>query len=261
MWPKYLIFELLALRRPRPEERAARVDEVRPREVEVPIDQEVLLLRPAGRRDALGFRAEEPQNADGLLRQRVDRAEEGRLRVERLAGPAHERGRNHERRAVLADEEPRRARRIPRRVAARFERGAHAAGREARGVGLALDQFLAAELRDRAAFRRRRDERIVLLGGDAGERLEPVRVVGRAVFDRPVFHRGGDDVGDRRVERLSLGDGAPKRFVGVARQAAALDVVVERQGSEDLGGLRPRLRGFGAVFSPIDDALCRVVER
>ena len=97
---------------------------------------------------------------------------------------------------------------------------------------------------------RRRDERVVLLGGDAGERLEPVRVVRRAVLDRPVLHRGGDDVGGRRVERLALGDGAAQRLVDVARQPAALDVVVERERSEDLGRLRPHAAAVLALFLP-----------
>ena len=42
-----------------------------------------------------------------------------------------------------------------------------------------------------------RQERVVLLGGQAGHRLEPVRVVRRAVLHGPLLHRGGDDVGDR----------------------------------------------------------------
>ena len=47
-----------------------------------------------------------------------------------------------------------------------------------------------------AAFGRDQ-ERVVLLGGQAGHRLEPVGVVGRAVLHGPLSHRGGDDVGDR----------------------------------------------------------------
>ena len=58
------------------------------------------------------------------------------------------------------------------------------------------------------------DERVVLLGGDAGERLEPVRVVGGAVFDGPFLHRVGDDVGDLEVERAILLDGLGKVLVG-----------------------------------------------
>ena len=50
------------------------------------------------------------------------------------------------------------------------------------------------------------EKRVVLLGGDAGHRLEPVRVVGRAVLDGPVLQRAGDGVGDRRIERFAVRD-------------------------------------------------------
>ena len=182
-----LILELLALRRPRAEQRAAGVQQVGTREVEVAVDQEIFLLGAAGRGDARRARSEQLQHAHGLRRERFHRAEQRRLLVERHAGPADERGRNHQRDAVVVHEQPRRAGRIPRRVAARFEGAAHAARREARRIGLAADQLLAAELRERAAVGRRSVEGVVLFGGDAGQRLEPVREVRRAVLDRPVL--------------------------------------------------------------------------
>ncbi len=181
-----LIFHFLALRRLGAKERAAGIDQIGTREIEVAVDQEVFLLGTAGGEHALGGRAEQLQHAHRLLRHRFHRAQQRRLLVERLTGPAHERGRNDQRDAVAAvEEQPRRAGRIPRRVAARLEGGAHAAGRETRRVGLALDQFLAAELGDRRAVGCRREKRVVLLGSDAGHRLEPVRVVRRAVLDAP----------------------------------------------------------------------------
>ena len=82
---------------------------------------------------------------------------------------------------------------------------------------------------------RRREKRVVLLGGDAGHRLEPVGVVRGAVLDGPVLQRGGDDVGDRRVERLALRDGAPQRAIDVLGQPGALGFVVERERAELVG--------------------------
>ena len=242
-----LILHLLALRRLGAEERAAGVDQVGARKIEVAVDEEVLLLGTAGGVDALGRGAEQLQHANGLLRDGFHRAQQRRLLVERLTGPAHERRRNHERGAVAAvEEQPRRAGRIPRRVAARLEGGAHAAGGEARRVGLALDQLLAAELGDRRAIGRRREKRVVLLGGDSGHRLEPVRVVGRAVLDRPVLQRGRDGVSGRDVERLPSRDRRAQRAVRRLRQPLLLKLVVERKAAEDLGGFdggwRMRLR-------------------
>ncbi len=122
-----LILELLALGRLRAKERAAGVDQVGPRQVEELIDQEVFLFGAAGGHHTLGGRAEQLEDAHRLPGQRLHRAEQRRFLVERLTGPAHERGRDHQRGRVAALEQPRRAGRIPRRVAACFEGAAHAA--------------------------------------------------------------------------------------------------------------------------------------
>ena len=231
-----LIFELLALRRLRAEERAAGVDQVGAREIEIAIDQEVFLLGAAGRDDVRRLRAEQFQDAYCLRGERFHRAQQRRLLVERFTGPADERGRDDQRRAGVIHQQPGRAGRVPRGVAARLERAAHAAGREARRVGLALDQFLAGELRDRAALGRGREKRVVLLGGDAGQRLEPVRVVRGAVFDRPVLDRRGDGVGDRGIELFTVRDGAAQGFVRGLRKTGPLHLVVEHEAPENLCG-------------------------
>ena len=256
-----LVFHLLALRRLRAEERAAGVDQIGPVEIEVPVDQEVLLLGTARRDDALGVRAEQLQDAERLHRERFLRAQQRRLLVERFAGPAHERRRNHQRRAVRIHEQPRRARRIPGGVAARLERAAHPARREARGVGLALDQFLAAELRDRLAAAVRVEEAVVFFRRDAGERLEPVRVVRGAVLERPILQRCGDLVGDGAVERLAV-DGCPlQRRVRLLRQPRLLNIVVERQRTESVGQLRQLAANTSHCLAPVDDALDGVAQR
>ena len=77
------------------------------------------------------------------------------------------------------------------------------------------------------------EERVVLLGGEAGERLEDVRVVGGALLERPLLHGERDGVGQRRVERLALLEHLLEAPVGVLGQALALhrqreDVLAER---------------------------------
>ena len=69
----------------------------------------------------------------------------------------------------------------------------------------------------------------MLLGGDAGQRLEPVRVVRRAVLDGPILERAGDDVGDRGLDRLALSHRASERAVHILGQTGALRLVIERQ--------------------------------
>ena len=87
---------------------------------------------------------------------------------------------------------------------------------------------------DRFAVAGRRQKRVVLFGGDAGERLEPVRVVRRAVLDRPVLHRRAHVVGDRQVERVAVGDRPAQRVVHRLRQPRLLHLVVEHQTAECL---------------------------
>ena len=47
----------------------------------------------------------------------------------------------------------------------------------------------------------------MLLCGDPGQRLEPVRVVGRTVLERPLLHRLCNCIRDGRIELVALGDG------------------------------------------------------
>ncbi len=97
-----------------------------------------------------------------------------------------------------------RARRVPGGVAARFKSRAQSTGGKAAGVRLALDQFLPAEFGDCRSRAGRIDEAVMLLGGDPGHRLEEVRVVRRAMFQRPILHRRRDGVGNARIERGAL---------------------------------------------------------
>ena len=254
-----LILELLPLRRARAEERAAGVDQIGTRQIEVAIDQEIFLLRPARRDHALGRRAEQLQHAHRLLRQRFHRAQERRFLVERLARPAHERRRDHERHRAAAIEQPWRARGIPRGVAARLEGGAHAARGKARGVGLALDQFLAGELGDGFPVGGQLQKGIVLLGGDAGERLEPVRVVRGAVLDRPFLHRLRDGVGGGEIERLAVRHRAAQRVIHRLGETGLLHLVVEDEAAER--GIDARVALLFAVrHRPVADRADRVAE-
>ena len=200
---KVVLLELLALARRSAEQRASGEDEVLALLVVLFFDEEVLLLGAHGGDDARHLEAEQLQDALGLVADGFHGAQERGLLVERLARVGAKRGGDAQH--LVFDE--RVAGRVPGGVAAGLEGGAQTAAGEGGGVGLALDELLAREGHDGAAVVLRVDERIVLLGGDAGERLEPVRVVRGAVFDGPFLHRVGDDVGDLEVERAILLDG------------------------------------------------------
>ena len=100
---------------------------------------------------------------------------------------------------------------VPAGVAAGFEGVAEPAIGEAGGVGLPLDEGFAGELGDGGPVGGRLEEAVVFLGGEPGQGEETVGVVGGTFFQSPVFHGGGDDVGDGRVERFGMLDGGHGR--------------------------------------------------
>ncbi len=140
--PEIVIFEFLALGGLGAKQRAASGEQVGPREVEVAVDQEVFLLGTGRRSDERTvIVAEQFEDAVGVLVQSLHRAQHRRLLVECFARPGDERRRDAEGRAVGILQNVGRAGHVPDRVAAGFERGADAAGGEARTVRLALNQL------------------------------------------------------------------------------------------------------------------------
>ena len=135
--------------------------------------------------------------------------------------------------AHLGDEH--RARRIPRRVAARFPRRAQSARREARCIGLALNELRCAERFHRLPVVERQ-ERVVLLGGQSGLRLEPVREVRRTALDRPLFDRLRDARRDVEVELFAVTNRVDELRVRFARQLVAHLSHAKRVDPEILGG-------------------------
>ncbi len=233
-----VVVELLALGRLGAEQGAAGVHQVGTLVVVLLVDQEVLLLGADAGVDVVGLVAQQRQRLDRRLRQRVHGAQQRDLLVQRLAGPRHERRGDAQQRPVGVLQDERGRGRVPGGVAAGLEGRAQAAGGERGGVRLGLDQVLALELGDRRAVGLGIEEGVVLLGGGAGERLEPVRVVRGALLQRPLQHRVGDLVGEVDVEALAAGHGGLQALEGVLGEAVLLDrggedvlaVVVDRLG-------------------------------
>ena len=248
--PEVMVLQLLPLGGPGAEQGSTGVDQIGPREVEVLVDQEVLLLGPGRAVDARGVGTEEPQDPDRVLRQGLHRAEQGGLLVESLAGPGTECRGDAQGRAVGIVQDEGGAGRVPGGVAAGFERGSNAARRKARGVRLAANQLLAAELGDRRTPFRRNQERVVFLGRQPGHRLEPVREMRRAVLHGPFPHGGRDHVGDRRVEGGPFLDRVAQPLVDVLRQPRLHDLVGEDVDAEKLPDRRRQPRGSPAVDRP-----------
>ena len=77
----------------------------------------------------------------------------------------------------------------------------------------------------------------MLLRGDAGKRLEPVRIVRAAVFDGPFLHGVRHGIGGILVERRSVLDGLVQALVHRLGQAVMHDLVVEHHASVDLADI------------------------
>ncbi len=77
----------------------------------------------------------------------------------------------------------------------------------------------------------------MLLGGDAGQRLEPMGEMGSSFFDGPVLHGVGDDAGCVRIQFLTQLHGPFQRPVRLFGQAFLHHSVVKNHASEIFGNV------------------------
>ena len=195
-----VVVELLVLGRSRAEDRAPRLEKVGPPHVVGAVYEEVFLLRAERQGDACLRALEHLHQPFDRTRNGLHRPQKRRLGVEGRARVGAEDSGNAQCRAVLVALDEGGARRIPRRVAARLEGRPQPAGRERRGVRLAAYEILPRKRHDRPRRAARLEERLVLFGGSAGERLEPVREMRRPEGDGPVLHPRRHFVGDGRIQ-------------------------------------------------------------
>ena len=114
-----------------------------------------------------------------------------------------------------------RAGRIPRGVATRFPRRAQPARWEARRIRLALNQLRRRERLHRMLVLVERQESIVLLGGESGLGLKPVREVRHPPGNRPFLDDLRDDGRDLEVELFPEANGRDQLLVDVGGQLVA----------------------------------------
>ena len=180
-----VVLHLLSLGRLCAEQGAAGENQVLTLRIVLFVNEEVLLLRADRCSHAANILAEQFKHAACLRADGFHRTQQRGLFVENFAGIRAERRRNIER--TVLDE--RIAGGVPRGIAAGLEGRAQTAGRERRGIRLALNQFLAGKLHHYAAVIRGGNKGIVLFRRHAGHWLEPVGVVCCAFGHRPVLHR------------------------------------------------------------------------
>ena len=224
-----VVVHLLSLGRLCAEKSASAEDEVFALLIECLVNEEVFLLGADGGAHALYIGvAEESENTKSLLVESLHGTEQRRFLVECLAAVRAERRGNAEGlvfyKCVGSG--------IPRGVAAGFKGCSESARREGRCVRLAFYQFLARELHDNASVGCGGYEAVMLLGGNAGQGLEPVGEMGRAMLNGPVFHSGGNCVGDVIIQACSFVNSLLERLVNIGGKHCFHHSVVKNETSE-----------------------------
>ena len=224
-----MVVHFLALGRLCAEQRAAGKPQIRALVIHLLGDQEVFLLRADGGADTFHIViAKEPQDTQGLLVQRFHGAQQGRFLVQRFAAVGAEGGGDAQ--GLVLDKGV--GGRVPGGIASCLKGGPQSAGGEGRRIRFALDQLLAGKFHDNAAVGRGGDKAVMLFGGDAGQRLEPMGVVGCAVGDGPILHRRCHGIGDADIELCALVDGLLQGLIYRGRQGRFHHSVIKDQASE-----------------------------
>ncbi len=109
---------------------------------------------------------------------------------------------------------------------------------------------LSGEIHDHAAVGSGRNEAVVLFGGDAGQRLEPVGVVSGTVGDSPVLHGSGHRVGDGSVQLRTLVDGSAQRRIHVSGKIGLHYPVIKHQTAEIVRNSTHNKRSFSIFDAP-----------
>ena len=220
---KVVLFQFLALGRCRAKQGAAGQNQVQALVVILFADQEVLLLRANGGGNALNILAEQVQYLAGLVADGLHGTQQRGLFIQCFAGVRAECSGDAQHvifyKSIAGG--------VPCGVAAGFTGGAQAAGREGGSIWFAFDELLAGKLHDGGAVRLGADKTIVLFTGDAGQGLEPVGVMGSALFNCPALHHAGHNISYFQVKGLTLFNGCLQALVGRAGQTLTHFVLVE----------------------------------
>ena len=240
--PEIVVVEFLTLGSFCAEKSATRINKVSSLIVHFFVYKKVFLFGSHRGAHAFDVRvAEKLKNSHRLSVQRFHRTQKRSLFIQRFAAVRTERGRDAK--GLSLDE--RVGGRIPRGISSRLESRSQSSRREAGSVGLPFYQFFSRKLHYHSAVGCGSNEAVMLFSRDTGKRLEPVRVVRRAVSYRPVLHGIRDRVGYRDVELRPSVDSSFQRPVHVRRQRCSHHPVVKDHAAEIV---RYRLHNFILLF-------------
>ena len=187
-----LILKLLTLGSVSAEERAAGIDKVSPFEIFFPVHQKILLLSANGCNYLCGGSvAKKTHYTHRLLAYRLHGTQKRRFLVQGFPGVRDkDRGDTETNTGGLLLYKGGRSD-VPGGVAPGIVSGAQASGGKGGCVRLTHYKLLAGKLQKGLALLRHRYERVMLFGGDAGQRLKPVGIMRGALFHGPILHGGG----------------------------------------------------------------------
>ena len=186
-----MVIHLLTLRRGSTEQRPPCEDNVLSLERFLCIYQKILLLRPYRGENLLRLSvSEKTHDTDRLTAQRLHGAQQRGLFIQCLACIRTERRGNTEGRARRRLLDKCRGGNVPCGISPCLKGCTQSAGGEGGSIRLTLNQLFSRELHEHFSILVRMGHKgIMLLCGNSGQRLEPVCVMGRSVFNRPVLHR------------------------------------------------------------------------
>ena len=232
-----VVIQLLPLGSGSAKQGAAGVDQVTALQVLFTIDQEVFLFRTDKGGDLLGGSvAEQAQDADGFLADRFHGAQQGSLAVQSFAGVRDKDGGDAQDGAGGFFLDKGGGGHIPSGVATSIGGGAQSAVGEGGGVRFAHDELLAGELEQNVTILiGEGQEGVMLLCGGAGQRLEPVAVMGRTLFHSPVLHGIGHHISGCHADLAAVLHGVDHLSVYLLRQALLHDRSAEYVGTENFG--------------------------
>ena len=91
----------------------------------------------------------------------------------------------------------------------------------------------------------------MLLRSCTGQRLEPVRIMGRSLLDRPLLHRFRDLIRNERIQFSALLDRFVKLPVDIFRQAGSHDTVRENILPVDIRNIESFPHRYNSFLIPV----------
>ena len=226
---KVMVIHFLSLWRLCTEQGASGKAKVRALIVHFLSDKEIFLLGS----DRTGYSlyavvAEQFEDTECLLVKSLHRTQKRSLLVKGMTAVGAECGRNTQ--GLTLNKRVRRG--IPCGITSCLKSGTKTTAGERRSIRLTLNKLFAGKFHNDTAIRRRRNKAVVLLGCDAGKRLEPMGIMCCALGNRPILHCGSNCVCNTDIQFCAFINGLFQRGIHLRRQSGFHYSVIKDQASK-----------------------------